>query len=243
MKLFFRASCPRKLGTSFTASLVPVNRAVAASPTRCWLPPPQARKLEAWLVLLCQNSFDATFLWSLEIRRACVYVRRQGYTMNNHCYLLICCNFKCDGAREAVISGCGDRLGVSHHGFLFMFPTAVKPVGGKKKTTNQSRPSKTPLLGNQEAVRALMKRCHSLGWHKQAVDNWLPAANENLLMPQPAGFFLFIPSDRRCFIAAVNITLHAEFMLILISIHSSRFLKAIYPVRDLNYSIILRLHL
>lgn len=91
----------------------------------------------------------------------------------------------------------------------------------KKTTTNQSRPSKTPLLGNQEAVRALMKRCHSLGWHKQAVDNWLPAANENLLMPQPAGFFHFFPSDRRCFIAAVNITRHAEFMLILILIHSS----------------------
>lgn len=58
--------------------------------------------------------------------------------MNNQCYLLICCNFKCDKASGAVISGCGDRLGVSHHGFLFMFPTAVKPVGGRKN--NKSIP-------------------------------------------------------------------------------------------------------
>lgn len=60
--------------------------------------------------------------------------------MNNQCYLLIRCDFKCDEAREAVISGCGDRLGVSHHGFLFMFPTAVKPVGRKKKNNNKSIP-------------------------------------------------------------------------------------------------------
>lgn len=139
MKFLVRASCPRKLGTSITASLVPVNRAVAASPTRCCPPPPSSGNRKHWLVLLCQNSFDATFLWSLEIRRACVYVRRQGYRMNNQCYLLICCNFKCDKASGAVISGCGDRLGVSHHGFLFMFPTAVKPVGGRKKQINPAR--------------------------------------------------------------------------------------------------------
>lgn len=78
-----------------------------------------------------------------------------------------------------------------------MFPTAAKPVGGekkerKKKTPNQSGPSERPLLGNQEAVRALMKQCHSLGLHKRAGDNWLPAANVNL---QPAGFRGFSPSE------------------------------------------------
>lgn len=111
--------------------------------------------------------------------------------MNNQRDLLTCCNFKCDEASGAVISGCADRLGVLHHGFLFMFPTVVKPVG-EETPTNQSRPSEMPLLGNQEAVRALMKRCHSLGLHKRAVDNWLPAANVNLLIPQPAGFFPFL---------------------------------------------------
>lgn len=36
-----------------------------------------------------------------------------------------------------------------------------------------------------------MKQCHSLGLHKQAADNWLPAANVNLLVLQSAGFFHF----------------------------------------------------
>lgn len=76
-----------------------------------------------------------------------------------------------------------------------MFPTAAKPVEKKKKekkTPNQSSPSERPLLGNQEAVRALMKQCHSLGLHKRAGDNWLPAANINL---QPARFLHFSPSE------------------------------------------------
>lgn len=127
----------------------------------------------------------------------CVFmcVWRQGYMTNNQCYLLICLNFKCDKTGEAVVSCCVDRMDVLHHGFLFMFPAAVKPFGGEKNPTDQSWPSETLLLRYQEAAPALMKQCHSLGLCKQAADNWLPAANVNLLMPQPAGCFHFSRSE------------------------------------------------